>query len=68
MVEEGRSNYAFPAPSLSSSLNFEYLDYLRGSDGDSPEMLVAFYYLIENNKAVRFLKARGYKFVHFYSG
>ncbi len=68
VVAEGRSNYPFSAPSLSSSLNFEYLDYLRGSDGDSPEVSVAFYYLIENNKAVRFLKSRGYKFVHFDSG
>ncbi len=68
LVDEGRSNYPFSAPSLASSLNLEYLDYLRGSGGDNPEISVAFYYLIENNKAVQFLKSRGYKFVHFDSG
>ncbi len=68
VVPEGRSNYPFSAPSLASSLNFEYLDYLRGSGGDNPDISVAFYYLIENNRAVRFLKSRGYKFVHFDSG
>lgn len=68
VVTRGRSNYSASAPSLASSLNFEYLDYLRGRDGDSPEVSVAFYYLIENNQAIRFLKNRGYKFVHFDSG
>ncbi len=68
VVPEGRSNYPFSAPSLASSLNFQYLDYLRGTDGDNPGISVAFYYLIENNRAVRFLKSRGYKFVHFDSG
>ncbi|MDP8237005.1 MAG: hypothetical protein P9M08_11525 [Candidatus Erginobacter occultus] len=68
VAARGRSNYPFSAPSISSSLNFEYLDYLRGRDGDNPEISVAFYYLIENNKAVQFLKSRGYKFVHFDSG
>lgn len=68
VAAESRSNYPFSGPSIASSLNFEYLDYLRGSDGDSPESSVALYHLIENNKAVRFLKSRGYKFVHFDSG
>ena len=62
------SNYGFSAPSLASSLNYEYLDYLRGADGNTVGSSVALFYLIENNKVIKFLKSRGYTIIHFDSG
>jgi len=68
VAAESFSNYVFTALSLPSSLNYEYLDYLWDGGEDSSEIWSALNYLIENNKVVRFLKNRDYKFVHFDSG
>lgn len=60
-----RSNYATTLLSLPSLLNFTHVAALeremgtRGVDRSVPR------YLIENNRAARFLKSRGYRFVFF---
>ncbi len=68
LAERSFSNYAFTAPSLASSLNFEYLDHQRYRTGNQRDIFAELSYLIENNNTVRFLKSRGYRFVHFDSG
>jgi len=68
VVSEGRSNYPGTTLSLASSLNMQYINYLSEIVGvDSKDQLV-FYRRITDNKAMRFLKSKGYKFVHFNSG
>lgn len=62
VAHEGRSNYTFTRFSLASFLNFQYLD-------DVPiEQEWSFFNLIQDNKAMRFLKERGYNIVTFETG
>lgn len=68
VAENSHSNYAQTALSLSSSLNYEYInelsDYL-GKDSTNRDPLAE---LIRNNKVRAFLKTKGYQFVALASG
>lgn len=65
VAEESLSNYPCTVFSLASSLNFDYLDQLTDVVGtDSTDQTVAIE-LIEHNRVVQFLGAKGYKCIHF---
>lgn len=68
VVREGRSNHTITFVSLASSLNMEYLNYLGDELGTDSKDRTRPYQMTQNSKVVRFLRARGYKFVHFQSG
>lgn len=63
VASESRSNYVHTTLSIASSLNMRYLDTL--SDRSHPR---AHYAIIEDNAVLRFVKSRGYRYVHFASG
>jgi hypothetical protein len=60
-----RSNYAQTNLSLASMLNFEHLTRLTQDFGQASENTSVLEYLIENNRTIRFLQARGYRFDFF---
>ncbi|MFH1479556.1 MAG: hypothetical protein ABIG92_07310 [Candidatus Omnitrophota bacterium] len=62
------SNYPFTYYSLASFLNMSYLDDLAYLSGKWPNDYRIFYNLIQDNKIVRFLKSKKYKFICFQSG
>jgi hypothetical protein len=62
VARESRSNYAFTRFSLTSVLNFQYLDQI------SPKKQWAFFNRLQNNRAMTFLKERGYNVVAFDTG
>ncbi len=57
VAEESRANYAVTYLSLSSSLNLDYHESARDQKDVEP--------IIQDYKVWRFLKERGYKFVHY---
>jgi len=68
VVPNAHSNYALTFLSLASSLNMEYLNYLSetlGTDGTDPSIPNE---MIQDSEVMHFLKAQGYKFVHFQTG
>lgn len=68
VVPEGHSNYACTFLSLASSLNMVYVNYLSDELGrDSTDRSIP-YHMVQDSKVVRFLRAKGYKFVHFQTG
>lgn len=68
VVPEGRSNYTLTFLSLASSLNMEYLNYLSDELGRASTDRSLPYQMTQDSEVVRFLRSRGYKFVHFQSG
>ncbi len=68
VVPDAKTNYTVTFLSLASSLNMQYINYLADELGvDSTDRRQA-YQMIQNSEAVRFLRSRGYKFIHFQSG
>jgi Sulfatase len=67
VAAQSHSNYDQTALSLSSSLNFNYLDALAELDPTSNDR-TPMNYLINNSAAAQFLKARGYHTVAFTNG
>ena len=68
VAENSHGNYAQTALSLSSSLNYEYINDLSaylGEDSTNRDPLAE---LIRNNKIQAFLKTKGYQFIAFASG
>ena len=65
VASESRSNYLKTAPSLASSLNMEYINYLSEEVGEESDDLEPIYAMLENYEVWHFLKARGYQFIHF---
>lgn len=59
------SNYVHTLHSLSSMLNWSYLDELLPGIDPEQNSLLPLLHLIENNRTWRFLKDRGYEFVFF---
>jgi hypothetical protein len=57
-----QSNYAYTQPSLTSSLNLEYLDSLAVKSNDQADPL------LRENAVRKFLKSRGYTVVAFETG
>lgn len=68
VVPNARSNYANTFLSLASSLNMQHLHDVAGHVGVDVKDRAPAYDLIRDNRTVRFLKARGYKYIHFGSG
>ncbi|MFQ5716948.1 MAG: sulfatase-like hydrolase/transferase, partial [Nitrospinales bacterium] len=62
------SNYAMTYLSLPATLNMEYMNYLSDKVGEDSDDRNEPYKLLENNRTVRFLKSKGYRYVHFSSG
>lgn len=60
-----RNNYAHTLLSLPSLLNFSHLTRLETELGPQATDPTVANYLLEHNRTVAFLKARGYKFVFF---
>jgi hypothetical protein len=65
VATESRANYLKTAHSLASSLNMEYVNYLRDRVGEDSADWVPLFVLLQDYKLWRFLKARGYEFYHF---
>lgn len=65
---ESRSNYAVSFLSLASSLNMEYLNHLTDTLGVESRNRKPPYQMIQDSRVMRFLKSKGYRFVHFRSG
>lgn len=68
VVPDAKTNYTVTFLSLASSLNMQYINYLADELGvDSADRRQA-YQMIQDSEAVRFLRSKGYKFIHFQSG
>jgi hypothetical protein len=67
VVPKAHSNYAWTFLSLASSLNFDYINYLANTFGESSTDLRVPYEMTKNNRVANFLKSKGYLFVHFNS-
>lgn len=68
VASASRSNYAQTQPSLASSMNMEYINYLTDLVGEASNDMTPLYQMIENSKVMNFLKSTGYMFIHFGSG
>lgn len=68
IARQSRANYAHTFLSLASSLNMSHLLALRDTPGTESNIKKIPYQMIENNAVVRYLKDRGYKYVHYNSG
>ncbi|MDP3758865.1 MAG: hypothetical protein Q8Q86_04030, partial [Candidatus Daviesbacteria bacterium] len=69
IARDSTSNYPKTFLSLGSTLNMEYLDYLTEKTkggATSDESFVT--PLVQNNKVIRFLKKKGYAYIHVGSG
>lgn len=64
-VARSRANYPFTTTSLASSLNMRYLDDLQEKMGKDSTDATPLYELIEDNEVIRYLKSKGYKYLHF---
>ena len=67
VAPKSHSNFAWTFLSLPSSLNLEYINYLADKVGSDSTDLRIPYEMIKNNKVARFLKSKGYLFIHFNS-
>ena len=65
VASESRSNHLKSRASLASSLNMEFLDYLSDELGEECSDLGPMYAMLQDYKVWRFLKLKGYRFVHF---
>jgi hypothetical protein len=67
VADRSRSNYAQTYLSLSSSLNFTYLDSLVEASGPELRSRAPLVNMIQNSRLVDFLRRRGYTIVSFAS-
>jgi len=68
VVENGTSNYVTTTNSLASALNMEYINYLAQTAGLGVKGKSAVQNILQQSKAVIFLKDLGYSYIHFGSG
>ena len=59
VASKSYANYAKTVLSLASSLNMEYIDFPPDMIGEAP-----LHHMIKDNRVWRFLKSRGYKYIH----
>jgi len=64
-VARSSANYLKTAHSLASSLNMEYINYLSEMIGEESGNWRPLVEMLQNYEVWRFLKARGYKLIHF---
>jgi len=65
VATESSCNYPKTDHSLASSLNMEYINYLSKSIKEKSKDRTLLYAIIQDNKVCRFLKSKGYKYIHF---
>ena len=65
VADRAFSNYMITAQSLASSLNFDYINCHNRTKCDSSDNWSTHFELQENYRVWRFLKGRGYRFIHF---
>ena len=65
VASQSRSNYLITTHSLSSSLNMRYINYLSEKLKGPPDNMLPMHAMLKDYKVWRFLKSKGYKFVHF---
>lgn len=65
VAAESRSNYLKTAHSLASSLNVQFINFLGEQVGEESDDWIPLYQMLEDYKVQRFLKKKGYKYLHF---
>lgn len=65
VAAESSANYAKTFQSLASSLNMKHLTYLTDELGRETSARTPVYGMLQDYEVWRFLKARGYRFMHF---
>lgn len=67
VAERSYSNYAQTYLSLASSLNMQYIHDMSDSSNIESKSLIPLAESIKDNKAYRFLRSLGYRYIHFKS-
>lgn len=65
VASESKANYVETSQSLASSLNMEFINYLSDQVGEESNDGNPVRQLLQDYKVWRFLKSKGYKFIHF---
>lgn len=65
IASQSKANYPKTFLSLASSLNMQYLDDIAQNLGEDFQDETPIYKMLEDYKVWRFLKERGYMFIHF---
>lgn len=65
IASESYANYPRTSLSLSSSLNMQYIGYLRESLGEDEKNKIPLYNLMNNHIVGKTLKSLGYRYIHF---
>lgn len=65
VAAESRSNYLKTAHSLASSLNAQFINFLGKQVGEKSNDWLPLYQMLQDYKVQRFLKKKGYKYLHF---
>lgn len=65
IANESTANYLKTAHSLASTLNMEYINYLGEELGENYTSWSPLYKKVEDYTVWRYLKSKGYKFIHF---
>ena len=60
------ANYSFTMPSLASSLNMQYVDYLAAAEGGATIGTTWYFNKIRGNEVSRFLRTKGYQIMHLW--
>lgn len=68
IATKSHSNYSTTFMSLASSMNMEYVNYLANFEKAGSSSRRAPFRMIQNSKAMNFLKNKGYAFITFSSG
>ncbi len=68
VADSASSNYMQTALSISSSLNYEYLDFIPDQFGEKVQTRYPLVHLIDANRARAFLEANGYRTTAFETG
>ena len=65
IVPNTKANYGFTTTSLAATLNMRFLDTIQTQMGSASTDSTPYLNLIENNEVVRYLKNKGYLYLHF---
>jgi hypothetical protein len=65
VASQSYDNYSRTWTSLASSLNMKHLTYLKDEFGEDFQSRLPVYEMLQDYEVWRFLKERGYKFIHF---
>jgi len=64
VASQSHANYSCTALSLASSLNMKHITYLGKTEGEKTDNWLPAYSMLTDYRVWRFLKSKGYKFVH----